>query len=128
MERTALHGAAGAAFAVTSPCGSQLRLDTAWLGVNVPNITPSGGLKDGRTRVLCFHKNVPGVLRDINAVISNGNISYQALSTDEDNGYLMVDIDSEVGKDVKEKLEAVENTTRNYVLFQGAGYCGEHGI
>ena len=32
MERTALHGAAGAAFAVTSPCGSQLRLDTAWLG------------------------------------------------------------------------------------------------
>jgi len=96
--------------------------------VNVPNITPSGGLKDGRTRVLCFHKNVPGVLRDINAVISNGNISYQALSTDEDNGYLMVDIDSEVGKDVKEKLEAVENTTRNYVLFQGAGYCGEHGI
>ena len=46
--------------------------------VNVPNVQcPQSALKPGTTRVLCFHKNVPGVLRDINNCLSNGNITYQ---------------------------------------------------
>ena len=52
----------------------------------------------------------------------------QALATNNEIGYLVVDIDSEVGKDIKEKLDAHENVTRNFILYQGAGYCGEHGV
>lgn len=96
--------------------------------VNVPNVLPGSKLKDGYTRVMSFHKNVPGVMRDINNSLSVGNVVAQALATNNEIGYLVVDIDSEVGKDIKEKLDAHENVTRNFILYQGAGYCGEHGV
>src|SRR5204862_529409 len=43
-------------------------------------------------RVLNAHKNVPGVLRDINRLVSdhNANIRAQVLSTDPDIGYLIM--------------------------------------
>eukprot|EP00729_Bicosta_minor_P005667 gene5667-35615_t len=95
--------------------------------VNVPNVAPSGRLREGHTRVLSYHKNVPGVMRDMNEIMSTANVTFQALSTNEDIGYLIADVGSSIGKDLKEKLNEMTATLRNYVLFYGQGYQGEYG-
>src|SRR5207244_8920463 len=61
--------------------------------VNFPQIelAPSPGAH----RILNVHRNVPGVLRDINRTVSDlgANIRAQVLSTDPDIGYLIMDLD-----------------------------------
>ncbi|HEY2509532.1 MAG TPA: phosphoglycerate dehydrogenase, partial [Polyangiaceae bacterium] len=49
----------------------------------------------GTHRILNVHRNVPGVLRDINRIVSelNANIHAQVLSTDANIGYLIMDLD-----------------------------------
>ncbi len=56
----------------------------------------------GTHRILNVHRNVPGVLRDINRVVSelNANIHSQVLSTDANIGYLIMDLDQDVSSDV----------------------------
>lgn len=46
-------------------------------------------------RIINIHKNVPGVLGSINSIISeyNGNIISQRLSTDDQIGYLVLDVE-----------------------------------
>lgn len=44
-------------------------------------------------RICNFHKNVPGVLRDINYCLEKFNIVQQTLSTMEDIGYCIVDVE-----------------------------------
>jgi D-3-phosphoglycerate dehydrogenase len=70
-------------------------------------------------RLLNIHRNVPGVLRDINAVIagSGANIQAQYLSTQADIGYLIVDVGSELSKEVKKSLDELESTIRNRLLY-----------
>ena len=50
---------------------------------------------NGRHRILNVHRNVPGVLRDINKIVSdwNANIQSQVLATDSNIGYLVMDLD-----------------------------------
>jgi D-3-phosphoglycerate dehydrogenase len=96
--------------------------------VNIPVVAPVARLKPGCTRVVSFHKNVPGVMRDINNILSRANVTAQALSTNAAIGYLVADVDSEIGAECKMELDALASTTRNYVLFQGAGYQGEQGL
>lgn len=52
-------------------------------------------------RIIHVHKNIPGVLRDINRIISdaNANIQAQVLSTDGDIGYLLMDLDKNLSSD-----------------------------
>jgi D-3-phosphoglycerate dehydrogenase / 2-oxoglutarate reductase len=61
--------------------------------VEFPNIQPSLEVK-GR-RLLNVHKNVPGVLGEINSIVSQAgiNIHSQQLSTDEEIGFLIMDIE-----------------------------------
>ena len=61
--------------------------------VNFPNIQPPKQIR-GR-RLLNIHKNVPGVLGDINSIVSQAgiNIHSQLLSTDEQIGLLLMDIE-----------------------------------
>ena len=49
---------------------------------------------------------MPGVLRDINRIVSdlNANIHAQVLSTDADIGYLIMDLDSDVAAQVVEDM------------------------
>ncbi len=62
--------------------------------VDFPNIQASKEIK-GR-RLLNVHRNVPGVLGDINSIVSQAgiNISSQMLSTDEEIGFLIMDIEA----------------------------------
>ncbi len=70
-------------------------------------------------RILNVHKNVPGVLRDVNKIISdcNANIRAQLLSTDPDIGYLIIDLDQDVSQDVKRAIAALPTSIKTRILF-----------
>jgi D-3-phosphoglycerate dehydrogenase / 2-oxoglutarate reductase len=52
------------------------------------------------------HQNVPGVMRDLNRLVSdrNANIHAQVLSTNASIGYLIMDLDSDVAAQVVEDM------------------------
>ncbi|MEO7732214.1 MAG: phosphoglycerate dehydrogenase, partial [Kofleriaceae bacterium] len=85
--------------------------------VNFPQIELP--LARGTHRILNVHKNVPGVLRDINRIVSdhNANIRAQVLSTDPDIGYLIVDLDQDVSQDVKRGIAALPTSIKTRILF-----------
>ena len=70
-------------------------------------------------RILNVHRNQPGVLRDINKIVSdcNANISAQILATDPDIGYLIMDLDQNVSQDVKKAVGALETSIKTRILF-----------
>ena len=70
-------------------------------------------------RILNAHKNVPGVLRDINRLVSdhNANIRAQVLSTDPDIGYLIMDLEQDVAQDVKRAIAALPTSIKTRILF-----------
>jgi D-3-phosphoglycerate dehydrogenase / 2-oxoglutarate reductase len=85
--------------------------------VNFPQIElpPAGGAH----RILNVHKNVPGVLRDINRIVSDhdANIIAQVLSTDPDIGYLIMDLDQDVSQEVKRDIAALPTSIKTRILF-----------
>ncbi|MDP9033648.1 MAG: phosphoglycerate dehydrogenase [Myxococcota bacterium] len=72
----------------------------------------------GKHRILNAHKNVPGVLRDINHLVSEkgANIAAQVLATDPDVGYLVMDLDQDVSRDVKNAMAALETSIKTRIL------------
>ncbi len=73
----------------------------------------------GKHRILNVHKNVPGVLRDINRIVSEkgANIAGQVLATDPDIGYLVMDLDQDVSHDVKNAVAALETSIKTRILY-----------
>jgi D-3-phosphoglycerate dehydrogenase len=73
----------------------------------------------GTHRVLNVHRNVPGVLRDINAIVSelDANIASQVLATDASIGYLVMDIEKDVAQPVAEAIAALKTDIRTRVLY-----------
>jgi len=70
-------------------------------------------------RLIHIHNNEPGVLLEINKIISsfNINIKGQYLKTNEDIGYVITDIDREYNSDVVNKLKNISQTIRLRVLY-----------
>jgi D-3-phosphoglycerate dehydrogenase len=70
-------------------------------------------------RLLHIHKNVPGVLSEINGLLSklNVNILGQYLKTNPQIGYVVLDIDKNTSPNVLEELRAVKNTIRVRNLY-----------
>ncbi len=85
--------------------------------VNFPQVELP--ITPGTHRVLNIHRNVPGVLRDVNKIVSdlNANIRAQLLSTDADIGYLIMDLDHDVSNDVKVAVAALETSIKTRILF-----------
>jgi D-3-phosphoglycerate dehydrogenase len=85
--------------------------------VNFPmiDIPPSG---NGH-RILNIHRNVPGVLKEINRIISDlgANIQAQSLVTDADIGYLVLDTDQAFSTDVKNAIEGLKTSIKTRILF-----------
>jgi D-3-phosphoglycerate dehydrogenase len=69
--------------------------------------------------VLNVHKNVPGVLRDINRLVSdrNANVLGQLLATDPQIGYLVMDLDEEVANDVRHAIAALDASIKTRILY-----------
>ncbi|MBN1962779.1 MAG: phosphoglycerate dehydrogenase [Deltaproteobacteria bacterium] len=72
----------------------------------------------GTHRILNVHKNVPGVLRDINKIVSdhNANIHSQMLSTDARIGYLIMDLDHDVSVDVCAAISKLSTNLRTRIV------------
>ncbi len=70
-------------------------------------------------RILHMHKNVPGVLSQINQLISgyNVNVVGQYLKTNEKIGYVVLDIEGDASKEALEALRHVKDTIRTRILF-----------
>jgi len=70
-------------------------------------------------RFIHIHKNEPGVLLNINKIISSFdiNIKGQYLKTIEDIGYVITDIDRKYDKSVIKKLKEVNHTIKLRVLY-----------
>ena len=70
-------------------------------------------------RILNVHRNVPGVLRDINRIVSdrNANIRAQLLATDPEIGYLIMDLDQDVSDDVKRAVAALSTNIKTRILY-----------
>ncbi len=70
-------------------------------------------------RLLHIHDNVPGVLSQINRVLSeNGiNISGQYLQTNDKVGYVVIDVDKAYGPQALEALRQVGHTLKIRVLY-----------
>lgn len=85
--------------------------------VNFPNIRLPKQNK--AHRFLHIHKNVPGIMAKINEVLAKYemNISGQFLSTDNEVGYVITDLDKEYNKDVIKALKKIENTIKFRVLY-----------
>jgi D-3-phosphoglycerate dehydrogenase len=82
---------------------------------------PSIGLPpvDGAHRILHIHNNVPGVLSAINTVMSKNkiNIVGQYLKTNDEIGYVVLDVDSKLSKTAFELLKEVKHTIRARMLY-----------
>ncbi len=85
--------------------------------VNFPQVEPPQ-LRD-RHRILNVHQNVPGVLSNINRIVSevHANIESQILSTDPNIGYLIMDINREVSDEVRAKVAGLPTNIRTRVLY-----------
>jgi D-3-phosphoglycerate dehydrogenase / 2-oxoglutarate reductase len=93
-----------------------LRQGTTAGSVNFPQaeLPPT----DKAHRLVNVHRNVPGVLRDINKIVSdrNANIRSQLLSTDAHVGYLIMDLDHDVVQEISAEVAALKTSIRTRVL------------
>lgn len=70
-------------------------------------------------RILHIHENIPGVMSEINSVLSasNINISGQYLQTNEKVGYVVIEVDQDCSAKALKMIKAVKGTIRSRVLF-----------
>lgn len=85
--------------------------------VNFPEVAlPTHG---NMHRLLHVHQNVPGVLTAINQVFSQNNINIagQYLQTNENVGYVVVDVDSAYSELALQQLREIRGTIKCRILF-----------
>jgi D-3-phosphoglycerate dehydrogenase len=84
--------------------------------VNFPTVTSP--LTSGRHRLVNIHRNVPGVLGQINQIVakSGANILSQHLSTDSEIGVMIMDFDHELGKSEVKEIEKMSASIRTRLL------------
>lgn len=73
----------------------------------------------GKCRLLHIHRNVPGVLAQINERFSRAgiNIAAQFLQTTADVGYVVIDVDANASQIALDELNAIDGTIRCRLLY-----------
>jgi D-3-phosphoglycerate dehydrogenase len=73
----------------------------------------------GTHRILHIHKNIPGVLGQINSRLSRSkiNIAGQFLKTNDDIGYVILDVDSKLSQEAFEILKGIKGTIRARMVY-----------
>lgn len=99
---------------VAGKLADYIRSGSTSMSVNLPQVQASE--IQGR-RILHVHENVPGVMANLNAILSrhHANIAFQALSTQGGIGYVVTDI-GEITNGLREELESVPHTIRVRVI------------
>ena len=75
--------------------------------------------QEGTHRILHIHKNVPGVMSEINTTLSRHNINIlgQYLKTNEEIGYVVLDIDKRLSNQALQLLKEVKQTIKTRLLY-----------
>jgi D-3-phosphoglycerate dehydrogenase / 2-oxoglutarate reductase len=75
--------------------------------------------QEGTHRILHIHKNVPGVLSEINTTLSENkiNILGQYLKTNDDIGYVVLDVSKNISGNAMELLKKVKETIKVRLLY-----------
>ncbi|MFT3948287.1 MAG: phosphoglycerate dehydrogenase [Agriterribacter sp.] len=76
-------------------------------------------LQEGTHRILHIHKNVPGVLSQINTQLSSHHINIlgQYLKTNDEIGYVVLDVDKHLSKEAMELLKDIKETIKVRMLY-----------
>lgn len=85
--------------------------------VNFPQIALQPNVN--KQRFLHIHKNMPGLLKDINNVFTDRgiNISSQFLQTDPEIGYVIIDTESQTDETILKDLKSIPHTIRARMLY-----------
>jgi len=84
--------------------------------VNFPSIA-AWPLKAGSRRILNLHRNVRGVLKEIDNILSAYNVGKQVLDTKDGIGYLIADVSTDtVATEIVSQLALLSNTIRTRIL------------
>jgi D-3-phosphoglycerate dehydrogenase len=75
--------------------------------------------QEGTHRILHIHNNVPGVLSEINSTLSANkiNILAQYLKTNDEIGYVVLDIDKKLSNNALDLLKQVKGTVKVRLLY-----------
>ena len=75
--------------------------------------------QEGTHRILHIHRNVPGVLSEINSTLSKHNINIlgQYLKTNDEIGYVVLDIDKRLSNQALQLLKEVRQTIKTRLLY-----------
>jgi D-3-phosphoglycerate dehydrogenase len=86
--------------------------------VNFPNVDVPPRIAP--VRLINVHRNVPGVLGEINGIVSKtkGNIRAQYLSTDPEIGYLVMDIENVDGRVLSDQVGKLKTSIKTHTIGQ----------
>jgi D-3-phosphoglycerate dehydrogenase len=102
---------------VTSKLINYLELGTSNGSHTVPelNLPPQAGTH----RILHIHRNIPGVLSEINSRLSDKNINIlgQFLKTNDEIGYVILDIDTHLSNEAFTILKEVKGTIKTRMVY-----------
>lgn len=101
---------------VSNKMRDYLATGTTTLSVNVPNLALEQ--TTGLHRLAHLHRNTPGVLAAMNAVLANHgvNIEGQMLATRGELGYVVTDVSGQIDDDAAEALTQMPQTVRLRLL------------
>jgi len=73
----------------------------------------------GTHRILHIHRNIPGVLGDINSRLSKRkiNIAGQYLKTNDEIGYVILDVESKISTEAFEILKGIKGTVKARMVY-----------
>mgnify|MGYP002476757807 CR=1 FL=1 len=72
---------------------------------------------EGTHRIINVHANRPGVLKEINNILSVYNIEGQTLRTQKNIGYFIVDVDSQFSDEIRERIAALHASIKTRVVY-----------
>jgi D-3-phosphoglycerate dehydrogenase len=102
---------------VTSKLVKYLELGNSEGSYTVPPVSLPP--QSGTHRILHIHRNIPGVLGQINLRLSKRglNITGQHLETNRDIGYVILDVDSRISKEAFEIVKGVKGTIKARMVY-----------
>lgn len=101
---------------VATALGKFVTRGTTTRSVNFPEVEQP--LVPGKHRLCNVHKNVPGVLGEINKLVAatEANIFAQVLATDSVIGYLVMDIDQDISAELCQRISELPTSISTRVL------------
>jgi D-3-phosphoglycerate dehydrogenase len=104
-------------FDAASKLINYIELGTSTGSHTVPSVSLSP--QEDTHRILHIHKNKPGVLSEINLDLSEHNINIvgQYLKTNEEIGYVILDIDRNISKKALEILKKIDGTIKTRMVY-----------